>query len=318
MLLATMTWNQRGSPSRTFSAIGPVRRQYAVEPQTVEGGINDMGNPLPDFASPPVVEVALSVQFEPLVDLRTPQMGLLWGEFREQFPRFEEHAPLDPVIERFGTAKPGKLGVKFETMTKPPLPRCWFLNEAGTELTQVQQDRFIHNWRKVGDGDEYPRYEHVSDKFRQELVTFDSFIQREEIGELIPNQCEITYVNHIGTGQEWQTHGQLGEVLTLLSGSYSEQFLPTPEDARLKVRFVIPGKNGQQIGRLHLSAEPGYWKSNNEPMFVVTLTARGQAEQGGIDGVMRFLDIGREWIVRGFAALTTPQMHKAWGRRDAS
>ena len=33
----------------------------------------------------------------------------------------------------------------------------------------------------------------------------------------IQNQCEITYVNHIGTGPEWQTHGQLGEILTLFS-----------------------------------------------------------------------------------------------------
>ncbi len=273
---------------------------------------------LPDFANPPVVEVALSVQFEPLSGIRTPQLGLLWNEFRAEFPNVEEHAPLDPAIERFGTAKPHNLGVRLEMMSKPPLPRCWFLNEAGTELIQVQQDRFIHNWRKAGEGDEYPRYEHVSDKIKKELTTFDRFLRREKIGELIPNQCEITYVNHIGTTSEWQTHGQLDEIITLFGARYSEPFLPTPEDAQVKVRYVIPGENGQPLGRLHISVQPGYRKSNHEPMMIMTLTARGRAQNDGIDSVLRFFDTGREWIVRGFAAVTTPKMHKAWGRRDGS
>ncbi|GAH85222.1 unnamed protein product, partial [marine sediment metagenome] len=35
-----------------------------------------MDKPLPDFEHPPVVEVALAVQFEELSTLRTPQIGL--------------------------------------------------------------------------------------------------------------------------------------------------------------------------------------------------------------------------------------------------
>jgi hypothetical protein len=47
--------------------------------------MNDMSKPLPEFDNPPVVEVALSVQFEALATLRTPQIGLLWQEFRDRF-----------------------------------------------------------------------------------------------------------------------------------------------------------------------------------------------------------------------------------------
>jgi hypothetical protein len=46
----------------------------------------NVGQPFPDFADPPVVEVALSVQFDPLSALRTPQIGLLWAEYRTRFP----------------------------------------------------------------------------------------------------------------------------------------------------------------------------------------------------------------------------------------
>ena len=29
------------------------------------------------------------------------------------------------------------------------------MNPVGTKLIQIQKDRFIHNWRKVGEGDKY-------------------------------------------------------------------------------------------------------------------------------------------------------------------
>jgi len=152
-----------------------------------------MAPSLPDFANPPLVEAALSVQLEPLNKFRTPQMGFLWAEFRRRFPEIEEHPPLDPVIEQFGVQRSRKVGVRLQMIPKLPTPRCWFLTEFGTELIQVQQDRFVHNWRKVGEGDEYPRYEYVRDKFQEELSIFDCFLRREKIGELVPSQCEITY-----------------------------------------------------------------------------------------------------------------------------
>jgi hypothetical protein len=41
----------------------------------------------------------------------------------------------------------------------PPIPRLSFANEQGNEMIQVQNDRFIKNWRKEGDGEQYPHYE---------------------------------------------------------------------------------------------------------------------------------------------------------------
>ena len=45
-------------------------------------------------------------------------------------------------------------------------------------------------------------------------------------------------------------------------------------------------------------------------MYVFQLTARGQAGES-----FEFLDLGRKWIVKSFAALTTPQMHRVWKRK---
>ena len=90
------------------------------------------------------------------------------------------------------------------------------------------------------------------------------------------------------------------------------------EDAGLRLRFVIPNKEGEPIGRLHAALEPGYRTDDRRPMFVLELTARGAPLGEGITGVLAFLDLGREWVVRGFTSMTTPVMHKEWGRKDVT
>lgn len=272
---------------------------------------------LPDFANPPLIEVALSLQFEALEDLRTPQLGLLWSEFRERFPNTEERAPLESVIERFGVSRSSSPSVRMQLVETPPVPRVWFINQSGTELIQIQQDRFIHNWRKTGAGDEYPRYEHLRDTFVAELKVFQATVERDQCGKLIPNQCEITYVNHLLAGEGWTTHEQLGVVISAVQSNVAIDGAIAHEDTRLIFRFVIHDDAGKPIGRLHANVEPAFRVGDKLPMFIFTLTARLQPAGNDIGDVLSCLDRGRECIVRGFAALTTPQMHSYWGRKDA-
>jgi uncharacterized protein (TIGR04255 family) len=184
-------------------------------------------------------------------------------------------------------------------------------------LIQVQQDRFVHNWRKIGKGEEYPRYERIREMFKAELGTFYQFLADEQLGDLIPNQCEVTYVNQIVSGRGWERYGQLGEMVTLWTNHYSDTFLPEPEEVHLAVRYLIPDSVGNPMGRLLINVEPARRVADSTPMLVLQLTARGKPDDGGIDDVLKFFDVGREWIVRGFASMTSPQAHKIWGRRDA-
>jgi uncharacterized protein (TIGR04255 family) len=191
------------------------------------------------------VEVALSVQFEPLAALRTAQLGILWNRFRDSYPRIEEHAPLEPAREEFGVRVPPQVGVRIETFDTPPVPRLWFLNEPGTELIQIQPDRFIHNWRKVGEGDAYPRFGRISETFRAKLGLFEQFLAEEKLGRLVPDQCEVTYVNHIVAGKGWDSHGQLDQIITIWKHAYSDRFLKEPESANLVLRYLIPDREGK-------------------------------------------------------------------------
>lgn len=272
----------------------------------------------PDYNNPPVSEVVLSLQFEKLNSLGSTQIGLLWESFRDRFPKTEEHHPLEPSFEKFGVRVLVNQGVRIEHMDTPVVPRVWFLNDGGTQLIQVQQDRFIHNWRKMDGEAEYPRYETIKKTFEEDLSNFTDFLIVEKIGELIPNQCEVTYVNHIVAGDEWGNHGELDKLLTVVRSEYSDEFLPTPENIRLALKYVIPNpdnKDGDPIGRLHISCDPFFKRSDDKPLFSLTLTARGQPMKNDIEGALRFMDIGREWIVRGFTSITTHQFHKIWERQ---
>ncbi|HEX8843076.1 MAG TPA: TIGR04255 family protein [Pyrinomonadaceae bacterium] len=272
----------------------------------------------PNFDRPPVIEVVLSVQFNPVEKLRGPQIGLLWAAYKDRFPQIEEHIPLDPVLETFGVRPAQQVSVKFELSDVPPIPRVWFLNERGDQLIQVQQDRFIHNWRKVAEEDEYPRYGNLTTSFRNELDLFGRFLEEEQLGDLSFNQCEVTYVNHILAGDVWSGHGDLNKVLTLWAGKHSDSFLPEAEDVRLATRYIIPGSENNPLGRLHVIATPAFRISDKRALIVLNLTARCRPDGEGLEGVFSSLDKAHEWVVRGFTSITTEQMHQVWRRRDDS
>jgi uncharacterized protein (TIGR04255 family) len=273
--------------------------------------------PLPSFDNPPVVEVALSVQFEPLTTLKAAHLGRLWDVFREQgFVRTEDHLNLEAVSEGFDPRLYARdVGIKFRSIDAPAVPRVWFLNEPGTELIQVQQNRFIHNWRKAGNDIEYVRYPRIRQQFEDCFNQFQAFVKAEALGPIVPNQCEITYTNHLISGGGWDTQGHLEQVFAFWQNA-ELGFLPTPENASVAISYLIPDQQGRPIGRLHVDVQPAFRSSDLHPMLILNLTARGAPLHPSDSGVMAFLDLGREWIVRGFTSITVKDMHRVWRRTD--
>jgi len=266
--------------------------------------------PLPEFDSPPVVETVLSVQFEKLRAMQAVHFGLFWRKMQSHFPKTEERPALSPVFERFPEPILRGARMQFEAMEVPELPRLWLHNEAGTEMIQVQNDRFIKNWRKTGEKDHYPRYElAIKPAFQRDFTKFQSFLAEENLGEIKINQCEVTYVNHIVCGEGWQTLGDIDHIFTFWNRPQS----PVPgvaEDLGMRVRFPITDAQGLPIGRLHVDVQPALRATDNRPMYVMNLTARGLC---GTD--FEFFDIGRRWIVQCFERLTTANMHRIWRKR---
>ena len=273
----------------------------------------DMPSSLPDFEGPPVVEVAMGVQFEPL-PLTAAHLGLLWQKYRDRLPLLEERPPLDQVVERFGVRQRPPRS-KITLFEQAPPTRLWLSSESGDELVQVQRDRFIFNWRKGEDDREYPRYEAVARNFRSTFATFSAFLKEQDAPVPKPTQCEVTYINHIlPVDGVWTSHAEAAKAVTLV-GAARGSFLPDPEDVRVAARFIIKDSGGSPVGRLHAVVEPRFLVRDDRPLLFLQLTARGRPLGEGLDGAEAFIDLGREWIVNGFLDVTTPEMHSVWGRR---
>jgi uncharacterized protein (TIGR04255 family) len=151
---------------------------------------------LPDFADPPLNEVVLGVQFAPAQGYSQIRAGEVWSLYKDRFPLVEEHPPLVPAFETFGRPQAAQFGMGF--VTGASHDRFWFLTPSKEELIQFQQDRLMHNWRKVGDEkNPYPRFETMIRNFEQELVSLETYFASLATQTILINQCEVTYVNHI-------------------------------------------------------------------------------------------------------------------------
>lgn len=254
------------------------------------------------------------VQFAPIPAFTPVHFGLLWQRIRDKFPGMEQHAPVPHVVERFGNLPQLFNRVHFQLTDQPPSPRCWFKTADETELIQLQSDRFMHSWRKVKGDQIYPRYEEIKKRFESELEELTKFLGEEKLGRLLPDQCEVTYVNHIVKGEGWDSIGELGRVLTLWSGACNDQFLPDPESVKISQQYVIRSAKGESVGRFYLDLQSGVRMNDGKEVFVLTMTSRLRPGGEGIADVMESLDLGREWIVKSFSSVTTEAMHRQWER----
>jgi uncharacterized protein (TIGR04255 family) len=270
---------------------------------------------LPDFDRPPVNEVILSIQFAALEKMKSAHIGLLWARFRAQYPDAREQGTINAVFETFGTpSQPER--IRFEQFLSPPMPRYWFEKSGTPDLLQVQQDRIIHNWRKHEDQPIYPRYETLRDRFNTEVNQFVSFLDDEKIGELRPNQCEVTYTNIIELPGSERVHDRLEKITTLWTGHLSEKLDAELEDASAQLRFKLL-EAGKPVGRVHISFQPAVLQSDpSKEVIKLDITARGRPKHETRESAFDFLDLGRRAVVKTFAAVTTPSMHSMWGRTD--
>lgn len=268
--------------------------------------------PMPEFDNPPVSEVALSVEFSPLERWST-NLAFSYGKLlQEDYPKMEVHPALPSQIEKFGDDNWQPLQVKFEVVS-PDSNRFWFLAEPAVWIIQIQKDRFILNWRKVRGDEKYPRYlAELRPRFAQEWERFQKFIEQQGAGNINVRQCEVTYVNDILRGEGWQTMSDGLELIAPLAGDKVSQFLPPPESLSFTAAYLFP----EEQGRLHVSVNHALRQLDSKEVLQMRLLARGRPQSSTSESILNLIDTGREWVVRGFADMTTKKAHAIWGRKQ--
>jgi uncharacterized protein (TIGR04255 family) len=271
-----------------------------------------MTTPIPQFERPPLDEMVMGLQFEPLQNFHAAHLGIFWSRIRERYPYTEDQPPLVPIIElpEMRPVLPGE-GASVEIMKAMPLPRCWFISEEKTELVQVQNDRFFRNWRQVQGNEPYPRFHRLIHDFNESWNHFRRFAEDSQIGVPKARMCEITYVNSIVRGAGWSNFGELDKVFTLLRPRDPKGFLPPPEVLSWQLKYKLPDNRG----RLHVEMSPKFRGRDLQLILGLNLTARGAPASSSDQDVAAWFSLAHEWAVRAFADMTGPDAHKFWGMR---
>jgi uncharacterized protein (TIGR04255 family) len=259
-----------------------------------------MARTLPDFDNPPAVETALGVRFATLPKWNAFHYGLLLQEYRQDYPRQELRPPLGNVTIQI--PRPDS-----SDFAGVPV-RCWFINEQGTELVQVQSDSFVRNWRKTEDSQEYLHYDFTRPRFHRDWLRFVKFLGGQQLPAPEVWQCEVTYINQFVRGREWEDFNDL-DVLYPIWRKLPERGLLSQSQM---VSFVTAYQLPNEQGSLQFVSQPGIRRIDGTEIIQLTVTAMGKPESSDTDSILQWLDIGHAAVVEGFKQFTSERAHAIW------
>ena len=269
-----------------------------------------MANTPPRFWTPPVVETALGVQFEPLSGFSTAHAGWFWREYLQKssgdpslkWSQATDAPRLEDQLERFDALDKVVPPVSMRLLLPSTTNRAQIIRSDNERMVQVQNTRFILNWKKIEGA--YPKFGPLVEEFRSRLGSFESFAAEVGFGAIKYNQWEIAYVDAIKRCEILPgivTRPRLPETLVssggeVISGDW---------------RFSL----AEQKGRMYISLRLGRTAPKNEEALIVTFVARGPVSDSMTweNG----FEIGHDAIFQTFLAITSDQARQHWERRHS-
>ncbi len=265
---------------------------------------------LPSFRAPPVIETALSIQFDGLEGFTNAHLGLFWATLREQYPLCSDAEPIPTQREVFGDSATKIIGPPRVRFGKDPSARLQMASADKHRMIQVQNGRIVYNWRRL-EGGEYPRWSKVRPFLNSTWTEYLEFLSSQGLVQPKPNQWEVVYVNHLVKGVDWHSPKDWPDLIPGLIGAQNRIVGGSPESFSGNWHVTLD----KSIGRLHIdlfhafSAIGGKEKDPQE-MLVLHLTARGPVSEDITAG----LELGHREIVLNFTAITGEKAHERWGR----
>lgn len=252
---------------------------------------------LPDFETPPLREVVVGVQFEPLRGLRQALLGDYWQHVREEFPTTQDRPPLESALEIAGGPRQQTLEVQFGT---PPPTLCWFESSGGDHLIQVQHDRFLLNWRRTDDGAGYANFEPILEQFGDRFRQFVTWANDNGM-PVAPIQTEVSYINVFDSDciSDW---------LTIVAHPAEPLGLLEPTGERWQARYPLDDRFAG-AGALYLQIV----RDGGPVSF--NLTARVRIEALDDEAIEEVLLASRRTIVETFDRSLSTQARTSLGRK---
>jgi uncharacterized protein (TIGR04255 family) len=258
------------------------------------------------FDKPPVVEVACGVLFVSPGPISTAHIGAFWNRVKSSFPRVEDAPPLSQIVEQAG-----QLVTEFEWSELPPMRRTWMLSANGSSLIQIQQDRFLFNWKRTLDQDVYPSYDSVIADFERYFSEFMTFLEETGVSRPTCRQYDLTYINFVPASLGLDKVGPTKILVDHRRAQVANRFLPEPEAFNWTSSYSLP----EGMGRLHVSAQSAISHTTAERAVRLDMVARGMPKEDSAQAMRKWFDLAHEWITQGFADSTSEELQTDFWKR---
>jgi uncharacterized protein (TIGR04255 family) len=266
------------------------------------------------FDAPPVVETALGVQFANLSGFTAAHAGWFWREYVEklgdgpssQWNQAAEAVRLLEVTEKFG-AEDVWVAPKFNVVHGVVSPRTQIIRADGERMLQVQDTRFVLNWRKKDAA--FPRYETLLPEFRNMLNAFETFCSEAGFGLPAYNLWEVVYVDQVKKGTMWDSARNLNRLFpAIVAPPVSVRHAPPSNDETINAawRFSLADRRG----RLHIHVQQVRLLPSQEEVIQLTTTARGPVNQ--TQSWEQGMDFGHEALSETFLSITSTEAQESW------
>jgi uncharacterized protein (TIGR04255 family) len=257
-------------------------------------------NVLPSYEKPPLNELALGVHFERLSSWQTRHVGQFWEEVSKEYPSTEDQPPIIDI----------ESGPRFEILQLPPLRRTFLVSQDQTFVIQLQESKFLLNWRKKQQSDIYPRFNSVFKRFVGHWGQFSDFVGRESVGTLRPARYELTYVNHIEQQTGEPASSTVERYVKMFNWSMMKtQFLPAPTGINIVWTFPMP----DSLGFAQANLSQGVRADGRAVLVLVMSCAGASSEKISMND---WFAASHKWLGQGFRELTTETARKEWGHKQ--
>lgn len=247
-----------------------------------------------------MVETAIAIEFAPLPGWSLLNYGTMWEEFRSEYPAYE----IQPFVAPSGVSGPVLLN-----FADPPV-RCFFTNRESSQLVQSRPGGFVRNWRARPGNEEYPRYAAIRPSFVHDLKVFQAYLTRNGFPAIEVWKCEVTYVNHLFQGREWEDAASLSSIFPTIGPFAKDGLLGSPTNVRYTAGYELPDNDGS----LQFEMVPGL-SQDGRPLIQLSITAAGPPKSSDIENIMEWMDKGRYAVVKGFSEFTSDEVQvKVWER----
>lgn len=262
----------------------------------------------PVFGAPPVIETVLGAQFAAVKGYTAAHSGCFWqSKLSVERPEwkdatFQEMPKIDDVREEFASEPSfGRPYIRVEPAGERN--RVQIIRSGGERMIQLQDSRFIYNWRKQQG--HYPTFATIRPEFDTLYGDFIDYLRDAGLAEPVPNQWEVIYVNHIPKGSLWSSVSEWPQILTGL-------YIPA---AKPNAKFeTVAGEWRYRLAtdraRLHIALRHG--RTEVGEVLILQLTARGPVDTSRGMAMDDGFALGHEAIVNTFEEITSHRAKEAW------